>query len=457
MVTRRLDAEERLALKTGCVYAWEERGPHTEVTGLGIERFTEGRRWSPSRVRDEFLFYYEKYCPAPDIGGATEKQQSGDWDPLVKQTYSVWIETDNGRRKWHLTAYFTQATVNDLGTTDDIPAIQDLVVPPGLFKSTRVGKHRGRGDEQTPRTSEASTRTSATVTRTYAPFPSLHNHYSLQSKSSESVMMYEPYENANSPGYSYAHDPSPRYSAAASAPDHDRNSLPPIRSYFDAGHGVAAPSSAQGHPTSSHSRQSTVNPVTDSPAHSQGESKPTTPCISAHPTSHRPALNHQSTAAYSGPTQSRRSPSPAAFTHADDTYTDRSTSFYFPSESPPRYTDWPTHGPSTTYSHSPDVGSPDQPRLGNSTDSGPPNRHEYHMSTSQPNPPHCPLPPLRIDPFPPSYELLPTTEPSHLEGRRGSIGPDRDLAPIYTLTRPHPYRRNPLDDRALRLLSPRTS
>jgi hypothetical protein len=58
MVTRRLDAEERLALKTGCVYAWEERGPHTEVTGLGIERFTEGRRWSPSRVRDVCTFPY---------------------------------------------------------------------------------------------------------------------------------------------------------------------------------------------------------------------------------------------------------------------------------------------------------------------------------------------------------------------------------------------------------------
>jgi hypothetical protein len=52
MVTRRLDADERLALRSGCVYAWEERGPHSEITGLGIERFTEGRRWSPSRVRD---------------------------------------------------------------------------------------------------------------------------------------------------------------------------------------------------------------------------------------------------------------------------------------------------------------------------------------------------------------------------------------------------------------------
>lgn len=43
MVTRRLDTDERQALCSGCVYAWEERGPHTEVTGLGIERFTEGK------------------------------------------------------------------------------------------------------------------------------------------------------------------------------------------------------------------------------------------------------------------------------------------------------------------------------------------------------------------------------------------------------------------------------
>ena len=51
-ITRRLDADERQALRSGCIYAWEERGPHTEVTGIGIERFTEGRRWGPSRVRD---------------------------------------------------------------------------------------------------------------------------------------------------------------------------------------------------------------------------------------------------------------------------------------------------------------------------------------------------------------------------------------------------------------------
>ncbi|KAG2080201.1 Gti1/Pac2 family-domain-containing protein [Suillus cothurnatus] len=102
MITRRLDADERLALRSGCIYAWEERGPHTEITGLGIERFTEGRRWSPSRVRDEFLFYYEKYTPPADAG------HSGP-------------------------------------TIDNIPGVAELVVPEGTFQSTRVGKTRKGG------------------------------------------------------------------------------------------------------------------------------------------------------------------------------------------------------------------------------------------------------------------------------------------------------------------------
>ncbi|KAJ3860625.1 Gti1/Pac2 family-domain-containing protein, partial [Lentinula novae-zelandiae] len=147
MVTRRLDADERMALGSGCVYAWEERGPHTEITGLGIERFTEGRRWSPSRVRDEFLFYYEKYTPPESAAGQASgsdkpPQAPKDWDPLVKQTYSVWIDTEKGRRKWHLTAYFTQLTVDNLGTIDNIPGVGDLAVPEGMFKSTRVNKSR---------------------------------------------------------------------------------------------------------------------------------------------------------------------------------------------------------------------------------------------------------------------------------------------------------------------------
>ena len=34
MVTRRLDTEERRNVRAGNVYVWEERGRHTEATGV---------------------------------------------------------------------------------------------------------------------------------------------------------------------------------------------------------------------------------------------------------------------------------------------------------------------------------------------------------------------------------------------------------------------------------------
>lgn len=39
MVERRLDAEERVNVKPGSIYIWEERGSPLEVTGMGIERW----------------------------------------------------------------------------------------------------------------------------------------------------------------------------------------------------------------------------------------------------------------------------------------------------------------------------------------------------------------------------------------------------------------------------------
>lgn len=50
MVNRRLDAADRAAMRPGCV--WEERSPASDATGTGMERFTEGRHWHPSRMRD---------------------------------------------------------------------------------------------------------------------------------------------------------------------------------------------------------------------------------------------------------------------------------------------------------------------------------------------------------------------------------------------------------------------
>ncbi|TFY73517.1 hypothetical protein EWM64_g10495 [Hericium alpestre] len=194
MITRRLDVKEREALRSGSCYAWEDRGPHA-ITGLGIERFTEGRHWSPSRIRDEFLFYYEKWEPPknrtsnPQTNAASDSDEHPprDWDPLVKQTYSVWLLSDSGRRKWHLTAYFTQATVDRLGTVDDIPGVRDLVVPDGLFRSSRINKAKRNGNApnsdpmppigngssaQTPANSSAPpSSSSSNQERTYSHFP----------------------------------------------------------------------------------------------------------------------------------------------------------------------------------------------------------------------------------------------------------------------------------------------
>lgn len=51
MITARLDSTDRSALASGNLYAWEERGSRSEP-GVGIERFTEGKRWTPSRLRE---------------------------------------------------------------------------------------------------------------------------------------------------------------------------------------------------------------------------------------------------------------------------------------------------------------------------------------------------------------------------------------------------------------------
>ncbi|KAK7005980.1 Gti1/Pac2 family-domain-containing protein [Favolaschia claudopus] len=156
MITRRLDTEERRAISSGCVFVWEERGgSNAEPMGahyhqLGIERWTDSIRWGPSRVREEFLFYHEKEDPVDvDLSYDSDSVPSPlGYGPthvpvresLVKQTYSVFVETANGRRKWHLIAYFTPRTLEYLHTVDDLPYLASIRVPPGMYKSARSAK-----------------------------------------------------------------------------------------------------------------------------------------------------------------------------------------------------------------------------------------------------------------------------------------------------------------------------
>jgi hypothetical protein len=152
MVTRRLDTDERRAISSGCVYVWEERGPTAEATGLGIERWTDSISWGPSRVRDEFLFYHERRPPmqpeldtTSDSDTTTRARRGYFRQTLIKQTYSVFVATPYGRRKWHLIAYFTQETLDQLYTIDDHihhPRLASLQVPTGMYTCARSPKTR---------------------------------------------------------------------------------------------------------------------------------------------------------------------------------------------------------------------------------------------------------------------------------------------------------------------------
>jgi len=113
LITRRLTGNERRDfIRPGSVFVWEERGPESGSSGAGIERWTDGKQWGPSRVRDEFLIYYER---------VSSDDMRSPQDQLIKQTYSVWAPTSRETRKWHLVAYFTSRSMNWLETIDDIP------------------------------------------------------------------------------------------------------------------------------------------------------------------------------------------------------------------------------------------------------------------------------------------------------------------------------------------------
>ncbi|KAG9122045.1 hypothetical protein FRC07_001729, partial [Ceratobasidium sp. 392] len=172
---------ERRLVKPGACFVWEERGPDEEATSMGLERpsWTDGLRWGPSRVRDDFLFYHQRDTEAAE----DERMESADdgrappekWlrkfvrrkiadetphhasslslrlsapgvsdrenDRLIKQTYSVFVTIPGSggqQRKWHITAYFTQGTIEFLRTVDQIPELAIVDPPPGTYRSARA-------------------------------------------------------------------------------------------------------------------------------------------------------------------------------------------------------------------------------------------------------------------------------------------------------------------------------
>lgn len=128
-----------------------------------------------------------------------------------------------------LAAYYTQGTLDNLVTVDNISHIRDVVVVDGMFKSTRVGK-RAKADDNW-----SDTRVG---TRTYAAFPSPYQQQGRpETSSTNPVLMHEPYQRNDQPGYfrdqveSSSSYPQPSPSLSPSSPATNGQYLGDMSSY----------------------------------------------------------------------------------------------------------------------------------------------------------------------------------------------------------------------------------
>ncbi|KAJ6597196.1 Gti1/Pac2 family-domain-containing protein [Mycena vulgaris] len=203
-ITRRLDENERARLiQSGAVFVWEE-SDHAP----GLKRWTDGRVWSQSRMREPYLFYDEKMDDGSDSGpdqsfqtyrfvdgvsrGAPsssavshQERSTNIHRGLVKQAYSAWVvvHPNSLPRKWHITAYFRYDDLPHIPTVDRDPCLRKIIVPVGLYRS---GKTRNRSDGEdgssvasySPSSPGSHRRPTARRAHTDMPIPALPSMFS---------------------------------------------------------------------------------------------------------------------------------------------------------------------------------------------------------------------------------------------------------------------------------------
>jgi hypothetical protein len=159
LIKRRLLASEREDLKSGHVYVWEE----AQDEG-GLLRWTDGRRWSQSRMRGDYLFYEEKIETTQEEREAKaarrarrasdpnavipppirRKDRPSKPNGLTKQTYSAIVNfSDTGEtRKWHVVAYFSGNDYTRLPIIDHYDYLRNIRVPQGIFVNSKASNPR---------------------------------------------------------------------------------------------------------------------------------------------------------------------------------------------------------------------------------------------------------------------------------------------------------------------------
>ncbi|KAF8639292.1 hypothetical protein AX17_001603 [Amanita inopinata Kibby_2008] len=155
LIRRRLLASEREELRSGHVYVWEE----AQDEG-GLLRWTDGRRWSQSRMRGDYLFYEEKIETTQeerDVKAARRATRASDPNAimpppvrrkdrpskpngLTKQTYSATVHSpESGEtRKWHVVAYFSGNDYTRLPVIENYDYLRTIRVPKGVFVNSKA-------------------------------------------------------------------------------------------------------------------------------------------------------------------------------------------------------------------------------------------------------------------------------------------------------------------------------
>ncbi|KAJ7131177.1 Gti1/Pac2 family-domain-containing protein, partial [Mycena epipterygia] len=154
LITLRMSANDRDQLKNGNVFVWEESADEG-----GLVRWTDGRRWSQSKVCADCLFYEEKVdvteeereakalrrarriCnPGLDIRPPRRNQRPSKSGGLTKQTYSFLVQLPGSceARKWHIVAYSLWPDRARLPVIEDYPVLRDIRVPMGVFARSKA-------------------------------------------------------------------------------------------------------------------------------------------------------------------------------------------------------------------------------------------------------------------------------------------------------------------------------
>ncbi|KAG1458176.1 hypothetical protein G6F56_006457 [Rhizopus delemar] len=129
-VHRRLTSKERTQIKSGTVFAWDERE-------AGMRRWTDGRTWSPSRVLGSFLTYREldtKRRPRR-LSLTMNKTSVGcsyKANGLIKQSFSICTATN---QKLHLISYYSKSDIlaGYLKQPSADPSLSSVKVQKGLY------------------------------------------------------------------------------------------------------------------------------------------------------------------------------------------------------------------------------------------------------------------------------------------------------------------------------------